>query len=177
MGKKVERRCSRLELADYLADLSQQLRRGQLEAGGRVLTVPEQVEVTIHLKEEEGCCTSKISWQWSARGASHQASREAAPRKPTSFKAVKVKLGASFKHLQRVIGAGLFPDERTMTDFLEASRTFAALVKPEWQQSMAEYLTHLENLRRAVENRLAETMHQELQKLTDCVAACHREFK
>ena len=66
---------------------------------------------------------------------------------------------------------------RTMTDFLENSRTFAALVKPEWQQSMAEYLTHLENLQDAVENRLAETMRQELQNLTDCMAACHREFK
>ena len=31
MGKKVKRRCSRQELADYLADLSQQLRRGKLE--------------------------------------------------------------------------------------------------------------------------------------------------
>ena len=177
MGKKVERRCGRLELADYLADLSQQLRRGKLEAEGRVWTVPEQVDVKIHLKEEEGYFTSKISWQWSARGESHQVSSEAAPQEPTSFKAVKVKLSASFKDLQRVIGEGLFPDAKTMTDFLENSRTFAALVKPEWQKSMAEYLTHLENLQGAVENRLAETMHQELQNLTNCMAACHREFK
>jgi XXXCH domain-containing protein len=177
MGKKVERRCGRLELADYLADLSQQLRRGKLEAEGRVWTVPEQVDVKIHLKEEEGCFTSKISWQWSARGESHQGSSEAAPREATSFKAVKVRLGASFKDLQRVIGEGLFPDAKTMADFLQNSRTFAALAKPEWQKSMAEYLTHLDNLQGAVENRLAETMHQELQNLTNCMAACHREFK
>ncbi len=177
MGKKVERRCGRQELADYLADLSQQLRRGKLKAEGRVWTVPEQVDVKIHLKEEEGYCTGKISWQWSARGEAHQGSSEAASREPTSFKAVKVRLGASFKNLQRVIGGGLFPDARTMTDFLENSRTFAASAKPEWQKSMAEYLTHLENLRGAVENRLAETMRQELQNLTNCMAACHREFK
>ena len=177
MGKKVERRCGRQELADYLADLSQQLRRGKLEAEGRVWTVPEQVDVKIHLKEEEGYCTSKISWQWPAPGESHRGSSEAAPRESTSFKAVKVKLSATFKDLQRVIGEGLFPDDKTMTDFLENSRTFAALAKPEWQKSMAEYLTHLENFRGAVENRLAETMRQELQNLTNCMAACHREFK
>ena len=177
MGKKVERRCGRQELADYLADLSQQLRRGKLAAEGRVWAVPEQVDVKIRFKEEEGYYTGKISWQWSASGASHRVSTEAAPQKPTSFKAVKVRLGASFKDLQRVIGEGLFPDARTMTDFLENSRTFAALAKPEWQKSMAEYLTHLENLQGAVENRLAETMRQELQNLTNCMAACHREFK
>lgn len=79
MGKKVERRCGRQELADYLADLSRQLRRGRLEAEGRVWTVPEQVDVKIHLKEEEGYLTSKISWQWSVREESHQVSRGAAP--------------------------------------------------------------------------------------------------
>jgi len=177
MGKKVERRCGRQELADYLADLSQQLRRGQLEAEGRVWMVPEQVDVKIHLKEEEGYFTGKIRWQWSALGESHQVSREAAPQEPTSFKAVKVRLGAAFKNLQRVIGEGLFPDAKTMTDFLENSRTFAAMVKPEWQKSLAEYLTHLENLQHAMENRLAETMRQELQNLANCMAACHREFK
>lgn len=177
MGKKIEKRCSRQELADYLADLSRQLGRGRLEAEGRVWTVPEQVDVKIHLKEDEGYCTGKIKWQWSARGESHQGSSEAAPREPTSFKAVKVRLGVSFKNLQRLIGEGLFPDDQTMTDFLEQSRTFAALAKPEWQQSLAEYLTHLENLQGAVKNRLAETMRQELQNLANCMAACHREFK
>ncbi len=42
MAEKVERRSGRLELADYLAGLSRQLRRGRLEAEGRIWTVPEQ---------------------------------------------------------------------------------------------------------------------------------------
>lgn len=103
MGKKVERRCGRLELADYLDNLSQQLRRGKLMAEGSVWTVPEQVDVKINLKEEEGHCTGKISWHWSALGEAHQGPSETASQEPTSFKAVKVRLGASFKNLQRAM--------------------------------------------------------------------------
>jgi len=177
VAEKVERRLGRLELADYLAGLSQQLRRGRLEAEGRIWTVPEQLEVKIHFKEEEGHCSGKISWHWSAPEAAPRVSREAPPQEPTSFKAVKLKLSASFKELQRVIGAGLFPDKQMLAYFLEQSRSFAALAQPAWQQSMAVYLIHLDNFQSAVEQQLAETMRQELQNLTTCMASCHREFK
>jgi XXXCH domain-containing protein len=177
MGEKVEKRLGRLELADYLADLSQQLRRGELKAGGRLWTVPEQVEVKIHLKEEEGQVSGKIGWQWVVSGTAPHVATEAPQVEPASFKAVKLKLAASFKELQRVVGEGLFPDQQLLADFREDSRSFAALARPEWQQPMAEYLKHLENFQDAVVQRLAETMRQELHNLTTCMTSCHREFK
>ena len=47
MEKKVQKKFSRLELADYLAALNQQLRRGRLEAPGRSWTVPPEVDAWI----------------------------------------------------------------------------------------------------------------------------------
>ncbi len=177
MGEKETRRLGRLELADYLAGLSEQLRRGRLEAEGRSLTVPDQMEVKIHFKEDKGCFSAKISWQWAGRGTAPRAAGEAAPQEPVSFKAVKLKLSATFKELQRVIAAGRFPDQQLLADFLEQSRSFADLGQPAWQQPLAEYLTHLDNFHRAAEQRLAETMRQELRALASCMASCHREFK
>ncbi len=117
MGKKMERNFSREELADYLADLSEQLRRGRLEAGGRLWTVPEQVYAKIGLKEEDGALAVKISWQWSSREAPHGSGEKSAPTptqapappKPVTFKEVKVRLGANFKNLQRRLGEGQSP--------------------------------------------------------------------
>jgi XXXCH domain-containing protein len=153
------------------------LRRGELQAGGRIWTVPEQVEVKIHLKEEEGQVSGKISWQWPLHGEAPHVSGATPHPEPASFKAVKLKLSTSFKELQRVVGEGLFPDQHLLADFLEDSRSFAALARAEWRQPMAEYLKHLENFQGAVAQRLAETMRQEWHNLTTAMASCHREFK
>lgn len=185
MGKKEERSFTREELADYLADLSEQLRRGSLADGGRHWTVPEQLYAKIGLKEEDGGVAVKISWQWSTREARHGIKMEPAttpaqapvPAQPASFKEVKVKLGAGFKNLQRRLGAGLLPEARMMQDFVEDSQTFARFARSEWRQPLAEYLTHLENLLRAVENQQLEDARREVQLLSDRMASCHREFK
>ncbi len=177
MGTKVEKRFDRLELADYLADLSQQLRRGRFEAEGRIWTVPAEVDAKIHFKEEEGLLVTKISWHWSALGGYIPESEGTAPREHTSFKDVKTRMRNGFKELQRLIMAGVFPDEKVMRDFVEDSRSFAEFVKPEWQKPLAEYMMHLENLQGAVENRQLEAMQNELQALVNCMIECHREFK
>jgi XXXCH domain-containing protein len=185
MGRKVERSFAREELADYLAELSQQLRRGSLEAGGRLWAVPEQVYAKIGFKEEDGAVAVKISWQWSTREARHGDSEKPAsppaqtpaPSKPASFKEVKVRLAASFKNLQRRLEEGLLPEAQMMQGFVEGSRAMAEFAQSEWRQPMREYLTHLENLQQAVENRQLEVARRALQQLADCMASCHREFK
>ena len=47
MGEKEEQTLSRLELADYLHNLSEELRRGAMEAQGRHWTVPDELDVRM----------------------------------------------------------------------------------------------------------------------------------
>jgi XXXCH domain-containing protein len=177
MGIKVEKQFGRQELADFLADLSKQVRSGQMKGETRVWTVPEQVEGTMHLKEEEGEVVAKIKLRW-PMGAGHRpVSKEASPQESLSLKAAKARLSVPFKELQRLIKEGSTPDTKTVQDFVENSRLFAKLVKPEWQELMAEYLAHVEKLQQAVASGQMEAMRQELQMLVDRMIVCHREFK
>ena len=72
---------------------------------------------------------------------------------------------------------GGFPDDRTLGDFVETSRAFAALADPDWAMAMQEYLDHLANLEHAVANRQPEVMAHELRDLQAGMTSCHREFK
>ena len=179
MGMKVEKRFGRQELADFLADLSKQVESGQLKGESRIWTVPEQVEGTMHLKEEEGEVDPRKSSCGGRRLAGrHQAVPKAAsPQESLALKAVKTRLSHPFKELQRLIREGSVPDQETVQDFVENSLLFAKLVKPEWQELMAEYLAHVDKLQQAVAGGQLEAMHQELQALLDRMSVCHREFK
>jgi len=169
MGIKVEKKFGRQELAKFFADLSQQVESGKLEGETRPWTIPEQVDAAIHLKEEDGEVIAKIKLRWPAP--------EPALRGQISLKEAKARLITCFKELQRVISQGLTPEKKTMQDFVDYSQAFAAFIKPEWQEGLADYLVHLEKLESAVTNRQVEAMQEELQILVDRMIVCHREFK
>lgn len=177
MGEKEARTLSRLELADYLHSLSEQLRRGTLEAQGRHWTVPDDIDARLEFKEKHGRIKAKLEWSWSTLKDYDQAAREEVGRRQDSMKSVKKRLGASFKALQQTVSQGAWPDARTLGDFAASSRAFAALAEPDWENAMQEYLDHLANLQHAVENRQQEVMLHELRDLQNCMASCHREFK
>ena len=177
MGEKDEQTMSRLELADYLKNLSEELRRGALEAQGRHWTVPDDLDVRMEFKEKKGRLVAKLRWSWSTLGDYDGAAREEVSRGQESMKTVKKRLGAGFKALQQAVGQGAFPDDRTLEDFVESSRAFAAMAEPDWATAMQEYLDHLANLEHAVANRQQEVMLHELRDLQACMSSCHREFK
>jgi XXXCH domain-containing protein len=177
MGEKNEPTLSRLELADYLKNLSEELRRGAMEAQGRHWTVPDELDVRMEFKEKKGRLNAKLSWSWSTLKDYDHVSREEISRWQDSLKTVKKRLGAGFKALQQAVSQGAFPDDRTLGDFAESSRAFAAMAEPDWESSMQEYMDHLANLTHAVANRQQEVMLHELRDLQNCMAACHREFK
>jgi hypothetical protein len=54
MGEKEERTWGRLELAEYFNHLSEQLRRGALEAQGRHWTVPEELRAPWSSRKRRG---------------------------------------------------------------------------------------------------------------------------
>lgn len=177
MGDKDEQTVSRLELADYLHNLSEELRRGALEAQGRHWTVPEALEVRREFKEKKGRLVVKLSWSWSTLKDYDRGARDEVSRWQGDMKTVKKRLGAAFKALQQAVGQGAFPDNRTLEDFAVSSRAFAALAEPDWATAMQEYMDHLANLQHAVAMRQQEVMLHELRDLQNCMSSCHREFK
>jgi XXXCH domain-containing protein len=177
MGEKDWQTMTRLELADYLTDLGQQLRQGALAVQGRRWTVPDDLSVSMEIKEKKGHLGAKLHWSWSTLDDYHEAAREEISRGQESLKTVKKRLGAAFKALQQAVSPGGFPEPRTLDDFAAASRAFAALAEPEWAAAMQEYLDHLANLEHAVANRQQETMLHELRDLQARMSSCHREFK
>jgi XXXCH domain-containing protein len=177
MGDKEEQTLSRLELADYLHSLSEELRRGAQEVRGRHWTVPEELEVRREFKEKKGRLVAKLSWSWSTLTDYEPAARHEVSRRQGDMKTVKKRLGAAFKALQQAVGQGAFPDDRTLQDFAEISRAFGAMAEPDWADAIQEYLDHLANLEHAVANRQQEVMLHELRDLQNCMSSCHREFK
>jgi XXXCH domain-containing protein len=177
MGEKDEQTMSRLELADYLTNLGEQLRQGAFSAQGRHWTVPDDLFVRMEFKEKKGHLGAKLSWSWSTLGDYDGATREEVSRSQDSMKTAKKRLGAGFRALQQAVSQGGWPDDRTLEDFVASSRAFAAMAEPDWANAMQEYLDHLAILTHAVANRQQEVMLHELRDLQNCMAACHREFK
>ena len=177
MGEKDEQTMSRLELADYLTNLGEQLRQGAFAAQGRHWTVPDDLFVRMEFKEKKGHLAARLSWSWSTLGDYDRAAAEEVSRGQDSMKTVKKRLGADFKALQQAVTQGGFPDARTLDNFAASSRAFAALADPDWGTAMQEYLDHLANLQHAVTNRQQEVMLHELRDLQSCMSSCHREFK
>src|SRR5512139_3111475 len=170
MGERDEQIWSRLELADYLANLSEQLRRGSVAAQGRQWTVPDDLCIRLEFKEKKGHLAAKLSWSWSTLGDYDGAAREEIRRGQDSLKTVKKRLGAAFKALQQAVSPGGFPEAHILEDFAATSRGFAALADPDWGTAMQEYLDHLANLEHAVANRQPEVMLHELRDLQACMS-------
>jgi XXXCH domain-containing protein len=148
-----------------------------MAAQGRHWTVPDELDVRMEFKEKKGHLVAKLSWAWSTLGDYDGAAREEVSRWQDSMKSVKKRLGANFKALQQAVSQGAFPDDRTLREFAESSRAFAAMAEPDWAQTMQEYLDHLANLEHAVDMRQPEVMLHELRDLQNCMNSCHREFK
>jgi XXXCH domain-containing protein len=177
MGKKKKVCLGRVELADYLQSLSEQLRRGQLETEGRQWTVPEEVWSEIRLKEKQGYIKAKMSFSWSTEPQYDQAALADLKKYRDSMTEVKKRLTASYKAISQMAKQGKFPDPKTLTEFMESSQAMGKLADPEWQEAMKIYLDHLASLQNAVEKQDFEAMLHELRDLENCKVDCHREFK
>ncbi len=177
MSEKVERKFTRLELADYLLRLSQELRAGSLEVEGRMVAVPEELGAEIHLKEKHGLTITKLSWGWPTAGTPGTARSPAETRQPLSFGAVKKRLGAIFGQLHRSAGQGQFPGQATLEEFFAVSRDFAALTAPEWAEPMRAYLEQVANLQQAAAAGQVDAALREIKNLHQSMTTCHQAFK
>jgi XXXCH domain-containing protein len=165
-----------MELADLLASLAGQLRAGVIEIQGRRVTVPEEVEARIEREEKKGRFEGKISWRWTGFGEVGQAPRKAAAP-PGSLKDIKERMAVAFGELKRTAGQGRFPDAKPLGDFVESSQEFLIWARPQWQEAMEQFLSHVKNLQAAVDRGELDAVLRELGELARSMAACHREFK
>jgi XXXCH domain-containing protein len=177
MQYKTEKVLGRIELANYLETLSKELRSGKLRADGRDWTIPDTLETKIQFQEKRGRFTTKLKWRWVTLGDYDAAGREEITRWQSSLRTVKKQLNDSFKQLEQVAKKEHFPEQQILADFLERSQAFSEIVEPEWREATEEYMDHVKNLQRAVEDRQLEAMLHELRDLRSRMKACHQEFK
>ena len=177
MADKIEKEFSRNELADYLKILAEQLCAGKLISEKKMWTVPENIAAKIQLKEKKGRIEFKLNCRWSTLGDYSQQDRDKITTWHESMKTVKKRMGSSFKEVTKAAEMGAFPERKSIEDFVATSRIFAESADPEWSEAMEEYMDHLENFIRAVEEQQLELMLHEIRDLQYRMKHCHKEFK
>jgi XXXCH domain-containing protein len=160
MADKIEKKFGRMEFAEYLSDLADQMRQGK-----------------IQLKEKKGRIELKINCRWSTLADYTEKDRQQISDWHSTMKAVKKRMGTSFREVTKAAERGVFPERKAVEDFVATSRVFAESADPEWREAMDEYMDHLENFIRAVEEQQLSVMLHEIRDLQYRMKACHKEFK
>lgn len=177
MADKIEKEFNREGFADYLENLAEQLRAGKISSAKADWSVPEELGAKIQLKEKKGRIELKINCRWSTLSDYAEHDREQINNWHKSMKTVKKRMGSSFKEITRSTAKGKFPEKKSIDDFVGTSRVFAESADSEWKDAMDEYMDHLENFIRAVDEKQYDVMLHEIRDLQNRMKACHREFK
>lgn len=165
---------SREALADYLSELSRQLRQGELAWGQTKLTLPETGEVEFEVKEKGGRLKVKVTL---AFGLTSQAHSPEGEKRAADFKTIKKKLAAAFGQLKRLAAAGQLPPLELVQEFQTLSQQFAALAEPAWGPEVKNYLGHVVNLVKAVDLQEPQLWQHEMADLQLSLEQCHKELK
>jgi len=177
MADKIEKEFGRLEFAEYLSALADQMRDGRISSGKGDWTIADTIGVKIQLKEKKGRIELKLNCRWSTLADYTERDRQQINDWYSSMKAVKKRMGTSFKEVTKAAEKGVFPDKKSIEDFVATSRVFAESDDSEWSEAMNEYMDHLENFIRAVDEKQLEVMLHEIRDLQYRMKACHKEFK
>ena len=111
MEEKLEKTCTREEMADILEKLAAQLRSGSAEIEQQVRQVPENLEMKVHVKEKKGRVRYRVEWRWSSLEDYDEAARGQLLEQQQSFKQIKKNLALAFKQLKRALPEGVSPDD------------------------------------------------------------------
>lgn len=172
-----ERELTREELAEYLASLAEQIRRGELQLAGRRQKLPAQAGAEILVKEKKGRLVAKLRLSFSTLASYAAAQQQALAAQVEGFKGIKRRLAASWAALKKAAGDGELPAEQVLKEYLEDSEAFAQHADPEWQAEMDMYLSHVHNLEQAYRLGNPEMFRHELADIQTSMTRCHKEFK
>ncbi|MCU0588140.1 MAG: hypothetical protein MUF52_08280 [Syntrophobacteraceae bacterium] len=178
MSKKTATIHGREALADYLQNLTDQVRKGRFPFGPEVVELAEDLEVRLSLKEKKHSVACKLEWSRGApEGQRAPGGRPEVPSPPGSFRHVKKDLARAFRAIKAAVSEGGTPDEGLLAEFEGLSRAFAARAEPEWERAAREYLGHMENLFRSLRDGRREAAMHEIQDLQARMVSCHRDYK
>jgi XXXCH domain-containing protein len=177
MEEKIDREFHRLELADYLENLAQQLRSGSFQVQGKPRQVPEHLETRIEMKEKKGRVSAKVRLGWSVLDEYDDKTRAEILRRQRDFKGLKKQLAEVFSELLDSADQWVLPVESKVMRFVELSKEFAGLADPDWESEVEEFLDHVDNLYLALTNGQLEMFQHELRDLKVLVKACHQEVR
>jgi len=177
MADKIEKEFGRMEFAEFLSTLAAQMRDGKISSEKGDWTIADSIGAKIQIKEKKGRIELKINCRWSTLADYSEQDRQQITDWYSSMKAVKKRMGTSFKEITKATERGVFPDKKSVEDFIATSRVFAESADTEWSESMDEYMDHLENFIRAVEEQQLAVMLHEIRDLQYRMKACHKEFK
>jgi len=177
MEHKTEKQMSPAELADQLEAMARQLRNGKFKTASGSWPVPEAVSAKIKIVEKKGRLQTRLKFKWSTVEDYAPPQKAAVKDWEDRFKAVKKRLGRSFKALTRAAGQDTLPDNLIVGQYLSDSADFESLSHEQWPEEMAVYRDHVQNMKRAVDDaRLADFQH-EVRDIRSAMTACHRAFK
>jgi amphi-Trp domain-containing protein len=155
MEDKVKRSFQRQELADYLENLAQQLRRGSFEVEGKPWGVPELLDTKIDIQEKKGCVNAKVRFRWSVLDEYDEKTRSRMIRRQQDFKDLKNQLTEVFSELLGLAQLWVLPAD--------------------WETEMKEYLDLVDNLYDTLKKGQMEMFLHILSDLKALVRTCHRE--
>ena len=177
MAKKIEKEITRLELAEALESFARDVRSGLVSTDTGEWHVPENISAKFRLKEKKGRFEAKIRWRWSTIGDYTPEAKNDFDRWQTSLKSSKKQMTVAWKKIEKAVRDGAMPEAQAITDLIDSSKAFHRFAEPEWEEAMQEFLDHLENLERAVENKQIDVVAHEVRDLRAGMKACHRAFK
>jgi XXXCH domain-containing protein len=177
MKYKIKKELQRQELADYLEQLAEALRKGDFETGAHRWSIPDTLQAKISHKEKKGRIDTKIKWCWSTLEQYEQAAREEVIAWKDSWKAIKKRLARIFEEIEKTVAGGKMPEADALAKFISASREMAGFAEPEWQAAMDEYIDHLGTLKQAMEQNQYEIVQHEIRDLKNRMMQCHQDFK
>lgn len=178
MEKKIQWFQGREQLAAFLLEMAEGVRRGELPWGGHAIEVPEPLETRLSLKLKKHGGSCKIEWRLGSseeRETTEASKRYARPF--ADFKPMKRELARVFRELKQAVQKGDMPDNRLLDAFERLSRAFAAQAEPPWDHAALEYLGHMENLLRSAREGRREAVIHEIQDLQTRMVNCHRDYK
>jgi XXXCH domain-containing protein len=175
MEDKVKRSFQRQELADYLENLAQQLRRGSFEVEGKPWGVPELLDTKIDIQEKKGCVNAKVRFRWSVLDEYDEKTRSRMIRRQQDFKDLKNQLTEVFSELLGLAQLWVLPAESKVMRFVELSKELTKFADPDWETEMKEYLDLVDNLYDTLKKGQMEMFLHILSDLKALVRTCHRE--
>lgn len=175
MEEKIERRCLRQNLANYLENLARQLRAGSIEVEGERWGVPEQINTKFEVWEKRGCVQAHLYLRWPVGDLEDPTALRERCLRHQEFTQLKNQLAEAFSELLELAQMWLLPAESQVMKFMELSREFVLLADPEWESEITEYMGHVESLFFAVKNKQLEIFLHEIRDLKVLVKTCHQE--